>query len=152
MSLLHAENGVKSIFDMSFGEAAWRFFDEVILHGLLDTLKIIAFLFLAYLVMEFIEHKASDKLEDTIKKAGKFGPLAGGAVGMLPQCGFSAVAANFYTARVVSLGTLVAVFLSTSDEMIPILISHKLSAGAGFALLGYKLAPLDFWWTSFFDL
>lgn len=118
-----------------FGE----FLHEVVLHGFLDTLKIAAFLFLAYLFMEFIEHKASDKLERAIGKAGAFGPLIGASLGALPQCGFSAVAANFYTGGIVSMGALVAVFLSTSDEMIAIMISGKVSAGAIFAIIGYKL-------------
>lgn len=136
MSLLHAHG---SIFEMDTGEIFRGIFDEVILHALLDTLKIILFLFLAYLLMEFIEHKASERIEGFIKKAGVLGPLAGGLLGVVPQCGFSAVAANFYTARVISIGTIVAVFLSTSDEMLPIMISGSIPAGTVFAILGYKL-------------
>jgi len=113
--------------------------DEVVLHALLDTLKIVGFLFLTYLLMELIEHKAGARLKGFIGKAGKLGPALGASLGAVPQCGFSAAAANFYTGRVISLGTLVAVFLSTSDEMLPIMISGKISAGAIFAILGYKL-------------
>lgn len=93
-------------------------------HGVIDTLKAIPFLFLAYLLMELIEHKASDKMESALKKIGKGGPAVGTVLGCIPQCGFSATASNLYTAGVVTEGTLIAVFLATSDEAIPILISN----------------------------
>lgn len=114
------------------------FFEEIFLHGFFDTLKILPFLFLTYLLMEFIEHKADGRLEKFIKGAGKFGPAAGGALGIIPQCGFSTVASNLYTGRVISLGTLIAVFLSTSDEMLPILISGNFSAKMIIGILAYK--------------
>lgn len=114
--------------------------EEVVWHGLLDTLKLIPFLFLTYLLMEFIEHRASDKTASLIKKAGSLGPLAGGAVGIVPQCGFSAAAASLYTGRVITLGTLIAIFLSTSDEMLPILISGSVPVGKVMIILGYKAA------------
>ncbi|MBQ7332784.1 MAG: arsenic efflux protein [Clostridia bacterium] len=136
MTLLHAHS---SISDMSSGELFSAILDEVVLHSLLDSLKIVAFLFLAYLFMEFIEHKATARVESFIKKAGMLGPLAGGALGVVPQCGFSTVASNFYTARVISMGSLIAVFLSTSDEMLPIMISGSVSVKFIFAVLGYKL-------------
>ena len=91
--------------------------------GVIDTLNAILFLFLAYLLMEFIEHKASEKMEKTMAKIGNGGPIIGSALGCIPQCGFSATASNLYTAGVVTEGTLIAVFLATSDEAIPILIS-----------------------------
>jgi hypothetical protein len=116
------------------------FLEEVILHGLLDTLKIIPFLFLTYLLMEFIEHKASGKMNRLIKKAGVAGPLAGGLLGAVPQCGFSAMAANLYSGRVITAGTLIAIFLSTSDEMLPILISGSFEAGTIIGILLYKTA------------
>ncbi len=133
MTLLHeqAEHNAKTFY---------TFLEEVLWHGLLDTLKIIPFLFLTYLLMEFIEHKASDKAKRFMERSGPLGPIAGGIIGAVPQCGFSAAASNFYTGRVITLGTLIAVFLSTSDEMLPILISGKVSAGAIFAILGYKAA------------
>ncbi len=90
-----------------------------------DTLKLIPFLFLTYLLMEFIEHKTSEKAEETIKKAGKFGPVLGGILGIVPQCGFSASAAGLYSGGLISLGSLVAIFLSTSDEMLPVFISNQ---------------------------
>lgn len=114
--------------------------NEVLLSGILDTLRIIPFLFLTYLLMELIEHKAGEKTFRFMYRSGKFGPLVGGLLGAVPQCGFSAAASNFYTGRVITLGMLVSVFLSTSDEMLPIMISGKVPAKAIFAILAYKAA------------
>ena len=83
-------------------------------HAALDTLKISLFLFLSYLLMEFFEHRAGKRSEGIIKKAGRFGPLVGGLLGALPQCGFSAAASGLYAGRLISRGTLIAVFLATS--------------------------------------
>jgi len=91
---------------------------------IVDSIKLIPFLFITYLIMELIEHSAGEKTEKLIKKSGKFGPLLGALLGVVPQCGFSAVAANFYAAKIITRGTLIAIFLSTSDEMLPILISE----------------------------
>ena len=98
---------------------------DILIDALIDSIKILPFLFITYLIMEYIEHKMSEKSKITIKKAGRLGPLLGSSVGIIPQCGFSASATNLYSARVISLGTLIAVYLSTSDEMIPIFISEK---------------------------
>ena len=98
---------------------------EILLDAIIDSVKILPFLFITYLIMEYIEHKMSEKSKITIKKAGKWGPLLGSTVGIIPQCGFSASATNLYSARMISLGTLMAVYLSTSDEMIPVFISEK---------------------------
>ena len=98
---------------------------DLILDTLIDTLKLIPFLFLTYLAMEYLEHKTGEKTQSLVRKAGKFGPVIGGALGVVPQCGFSAAASNLYTGRVITLGTLIAIYLSTSDEMLPILISEK---------------------------
>lgn len=98
---------------------------EILLDAIIDSVKILPFLFITYLIMEYIEHKMSEKSKTTIKKAGKWGPLLGSAVGIIPQCGFSASATNLYSASVISLGTLISVYLSTSDEMIPVFISEK---------------------------
>lgn len=121
-------------------EGSWlvEMLDEVVLHGLLDTLKIIPFLFLTYLLMEFIEHKAGEKAENFMKKAGAFAPAVGGLLGTVPQCGFSAAVANLYAGRIVSMGTVVAVFLSTSDEMIPILVSGRIAVGTVALVVLYK--------------
>jgi hypothetical protein len=113
--------------------------NEVLLDALIDTLKIIPFLFLTYLLMEFIEHKASGKTVALLERSGKAGPAIGGILGALPQCAFSAVAANLYTGRVISLGTLIAVFLSTSDEMLPIMISSGARWQSILIILAYKL-------------
>lgn len=117
------------------------FFLDVLLDAFLDTLKLLPFLFLTYLLMEWIEHKGEDKTVRFIKKAGPYGPLVGGLFGMVPQCGFSAAAANLYTARILSAGTLIAVFLSTSDEMLVILLTEsEVPARLAFALVGIKAA------------
>ena len=112
---------------------------EPLLHGLLETIKAIPFLFLAYLLMEFIEHKASEKMESTLGKVGKGGPFIGSLLGCIPQCGFSATAANLYTAGIVTEGTLIAVFLATSDEAIPILIATPSAYGSIWKLLVSKI-------------
>lgn len=98
---------------------------DIILDCLIDTLKTVPFLFLTYLLMEYIEHRTSDKTKSMIRRAGKWGPLFGGVLGVIPQCGFSAAAAGLFSGRVITLGTLLAVFLSTSDEMLPILLSSQ---------------------------
>lgn len=92
-------------------------------HSLLDAAKLIPFLFLTYLLMEFLEHREGERTERYLRNAGKVGPLVGGALGILPQCGFSAAASSLYAGRVITSGTLIAIYLSTSDEMLPILIS-----------------------------
>lgn len=98
-----------------------RFFD-LIGDSLLDTLKLLPFLFLTYILMEYLEHRAGGSAEKFLKRSGQFGSVLGSALGILPQCGFSSAAAGLYSARVISIGTLIAVFLSTSDEMVPIFI------------------------------
>ncbi len=130
--LLHTHTGSEGFWSGLLKEVLW--------HGFLDTLKLVPFLFLTYLLMEFIEHRAADKTRAFLKRAGGLGPLAGGALGALPQCGFSAAAANLYTGRVVTLGTLIAVFLSTSDEMLPILVSGEVGFGRAMLIVGYKAA------------
>ncbi len=92
---------------------------------IIDALKLLPFLFVTYVIMEYIEHKAGDRAETMIRKAGKCGPLIGSVLGIVPQCGFSAAAANLYAGRIITLGTLFSVFLSTSDEMLPIFISEQ---------------------------
>ena len=117
-----------------------EFIHEVVLHGLLDSLKVLPFLFVTYLLMEWLEHKSGERTERFIKKAGKYGPLAGAALGVIPQCGISTMASNLYAARVITLGTLVAVFLSTSDEMLILLITESFPVTKILALLLYKIA------------
>lgn len=110
-----------------------------LLHTLIDTAKVVPFLFLTYLLMEFLEHKAGGAPERWLRGSGKVGPLIGGALGVLPQCGFSAAATGFYTGRMITTGTLIAVYLSTSDEMLPILISSGAPISTMLKLLGTKL-------------
>ena len=112
---------------------------DAILDSLIDTVKLIPFLLITYIIMEFIEHKTSHKTKDAIKKSGHFGPLIGGILGVVPQCGFSAPASSLYSARIITLGTLIAVFLSTSDEMLPILISEAVDVRIILSILGIKL-------------
>ena len=129
----------------------WHLLGHSVLHTLADTAKVVPFLFLTYLLMEFLEHKAGGAPERWLRGSGKIGPLVGGALGVLPQCGFSAAATGFYTGRMITTGTLIAVYLSTSDEMLPILISSGapiptilkllvtklvIGIGAGFAIDG----------------
>ncbi|MBP9996108.1 MAG: arsenic efflux protein [Lachnospiraceae bacterium] len=97
------------------------------LDGVLDTLKLIPFLLITYLLMEYLEARMQNKTKEKLHKAGKWGPLWGAVLGMLPQCGFSAAASNLYAGRVVTIGTLIAIYLSTSDEMLPIMISEAVS-------------------------
>lgn len=98
---------------------------EVIQDTLLDTIKLLPFLFVAFLIIEFIEHKLSNKQENIISKSGKFGPIVGALLGAVPQCGFSVLATNLYVTRIISLGSLISIYLSTSDELIPLMISHN---------------------------
>ncbi len=93
----------------------------------IDALRLLPFLFLTYLAMECLEHWTGGKMQEFVRKSGKAGPAIGGLLGVFPQCGFSAAAANLYAGRIITLGTLIAVFLSTSDEMLPIMISENVS-------------------------
>ena len=90
----------------------------------IDTAKMIPFLFIAYLLIEYIEHEKSHTMEKVLSKGGKFGFVPGAVLGLVPQCGFSAMASNLYSSRVITLGTLIAVYIATSDEAIPIMISQ----------------------------
>lgn len=89
--------------------------------------------------MEYIEHKTKDKTKEVVKKSGKYGPLIGSILGIFPQCGFSVSATNLYAARVITLGTLIAVYLSTSDEMLPIFLSEAVPLNTILTILGIKL-------------
>ena len=112
---------------------------HVITHTLKDTIKILPFLFITYLIMEYLEHKTSEKSKNVIKKSGKFGPIFGGLLGAVPQCGFSVSATNLYAGRVITLGTLISIYLSTSDEMLPILISSGTSIGLILKIVAVKI-------------
>lgn len=96
-------------------------------HSFIDSIKLLPFLFIAFFIIELIEHKLSDKSKDVISKSGKFGPILGSLLGLIPQCGFSVIATNLYITRILSLGTLISIYLSTSDEMLVILLSRNTS-------------------------
>lgn len=96
---------------------------DIILDTTVDFIKLIPFLFITYLVMEWIEHKSHGESENLIKKSGPFGPAVGALLGCVPQCGFSAAGSTLYAGRVISMGTLIAIYMSTSDEMLPVMIS-----------------------------
>lgn len=102
---------------------------DILLDTVLDSVKLIPFLFITYLVMEALEHSAGKKVQGVIRNAGKVGPLWGGLLGVMPQCGFSAAASSLYAGRVITIGTLFAIFLSTSDEMLPVLLSESVAMG-----------------------
>ena len=112
---------------------------EIIEDTLIDALKLLPFLFITYLIMEYIEHKMGHKTKHAIKKSGKWGPIIGSILGAFPQCGFSVSATNLYAGRVITLGTLIAVYLSTSDEMLPIFISEAVSPIIILKILGIKV-------------
>lgn len=112
---------------------------EIIKDTLIDGVRLLPFLFITYLIMEYLEHKTGEKTKNIIQKSGKLGPLWGGILGVFPQCGFSAAASNLYAGRIITLGTLIAIFLSTSDEMLPILISENVPIGLILKILAIKL-------------
>ncbi len=111
---------------------------DVIYDSLLDSIKLLPFLFLSYLAVEYIEHRMSDRSRQWIYRAGKAGPVIGALVGMIPQCGFSAAAAGLFAAGIVSPGTLLAIFLSTSDEMLPLMLSEGIRPTLIFRILAVK--------------
>lgn len=119
----------------TFIDIAWPVLED----SLLDTLYIIPFLFITYLAMEWLEHKTGGKAEAAIQRAGAAGPFIGAIVGVVPQCGFSAAAATLWAGRVITLGTLFAVFLSTSDEMLPIFIAEQVPLEVILKIIGAKI-------------
>lgn len=98
---------------------------DIIIDTLIDTLKLVPFLFIAFLLIELFEHKFSKRSIKVVESSGKYGPILGSILGIIPQCGFSVMATNLYVTRLITLGTLISIYLSTSDEMLPILISEK---------------------------
>ena len=112
---------------------------DIILDAFIDVLKLIPFLFVAFLVLEFIEHKMSEKNVKLLVNNKKVGPIIGGVLGAFPQCGFSVMVTRFFSSRVITLGTLIAVYLSTSDEMLPILISEGVGILTILKIIGIKV-------------
>ena len=113
---------------------------HVLEHSVLDTLRLVPFLFVTYLAMEALEHASAERVQAVVERSGKAGPVVGALLGAIPQCGFSAMAATLYAGRVVTAGTLVAVILSTSDEMVPVFLAHGAEAGTMLGILAAKAA------------
>ena len=112
---------------------------DIIIDTLIDSLKLLPFLFFAFLLIELFEHKLSNKTKKVVEKSGKFGPLFGSLFGAIPQCGFSVAATNLYVTRIISLGSLIAIYLSTSDEMIPVLLSENVEISIILKILAIKV-------------
>ena len=116
--------------------------EEIVAELLLDTagdsVKLLPFLLVTYILMELLEHHAGGRTKKRIYHAGKAGPLWGGLLGIVPQCGFSASASGLYAGRVITVGTLLAIYLSTSDEMLPVLISGGVPAATIAKILAAK--------------
>ncbi len=113
--------------------------EHVVSHAVADTLYLVPFLYITYLLMEWLEHKTGSKTQEAIKRAGAAGPVIGALLGVVPQCGFSAVSATLYAGRVITLGTLFAVFLSTSDEMLPVFLAEQVPFSTIASIMGAKV-------------
>ncbi len=112
---------------------------EYLIDALIDSLKLLPYLFITFIILEYIEHKLSKKNEKILTKNKKYGPIIGSILGAFPQCGFSTMAANLFSNKVITIGTLVAVFLSTSDEMLPIMLSQKVDILKLLKIIGFKI-------------
>lgn len=112
---------------------------ECIVDALIDTLKLFPYLLITFLLLEFLEHKLDNKNEQLLRKNKKIGPLVGSILGALPQCGFSAMASSLFSSKVITMGTLIAVFLSTSDEMLPIMVGEKMPIVNILQIIGFKV-------------
>ena len=117
----------------------WDLILDAALDALIDTAKMLPFLFAVYLLIEYLEHKASDKFAGALRRLGPFGPVGGAVLGCIPQCGFSVAVSNLYSGRLVSLGTLLAVYIATSDEAVPILLSDPTKISSVGMLIAAKL-------------
>lgn len=112
---------------------------EVILDTIVDSLKLIPFLLVAFLIIELLEHKLNNKTKNILTKSKKVGPIIGSLLGVIPQCGFSVMATNLYITRIITLGTLISIYLSTSDEMLIIMISEKVEISLILKILLIKI-------------
>lgn len=118
---------------------------EIIIDTIKDNLKLLPFLFLTFLFLEYLEHRVSNKSKKKLEKSGRFGPFIGGLIGAFPQCGFGVAATNLYVARIITIGTLISVYLSTSDEMLPILLSEGTNIGVIIKLITLKVVIGIIW-------
>ena len=114
-------------------------FTHALEHTFEESIGLLPFLLITYLIMEVIEDKIGEHAQAFVQTSGKLGPVVGGILGAFPQCGFSAAAASLYAGHVITRGTLIAIFLSTSDEMLPIMISNKVPMDMIFRVLGMKV-------------
>ena len=112
---------------------------DVLLDALIDTLKLLPYLFITFILLELLEHKLDKKNEELLSRNKKYGVLFGSLLGALPQCGFSTMASSLFSSKVITMGTLVAIFLSSSDEMLPIMISNKVSWDIILKIIGFKV-------------
>lgn len=112
---------------------------HIFLHSFLDTIKITPFIFLMYLLIECFEHKNNTDLSHKLMKTNLSGPILGGLFGSIPQCGFSVIASDLYAKKAITLGTLIAIFVATSDEAVPIILSHPEKAYIVFELIFIKI-------------
>lgn len=99
---------------------------HILNHSFFDTIKILPFIFVIYLLIEFFEHKNNTFFSHTLMKSKKSGAFAGALLGSVPQCGFSVIASDLFSKRAISLGTLISIFIATSDEAVPILLSEAI--------------------------
>ncbi|MBR5285412.1 MAG: arsenic efflux protein [Clostridia bacterium] len=109
-------------------------------HSAIETLMMLPFLAIAFFILEYIEAKVEEKSSAVIEKAGKAGPFAGALLGLIPQCGFSVIGSNFYAKRIITLGTLIAIYLSTSDEALLVMLTKPNRILDILTVLGIKLA------------
>lgn len=109
-------------------------------HAFEDTIYLVPFLLATYILLELLEHKAGNKAAVLVRKAGIAGPFVGSLLGAVPQCGFSAAGSALYASRAITLGTLFAVFLSTSDEMLPLFIAEQVDPLIMLSIIGTKIA------------
>ena len=112
---------------------------DCLLDGLIDSIKIIPYLFVTFLILEYLEHKLNVKSEKYLEKCNRVGPIVGGVFGALPQCGFSTMAAHLFSSGVITTGTLIAIFLSTSDEMLPVMIGEHADIKVLLGIVGFKV-------------
>lgn len=112
---------------------------DILKETILDGLKMLPFLFGAYLLLEFIEHRSGEKLRHALSHSGKYAVPLGAGIGLIPQCGFSVAASNLYAGRLITTGTLLAVFIATSDEAVPVMLASADGTGKILPLLGLKL-------------
>ncbi len=118
---------------------------DIVLDAVIDSVKTLPYLFITYLFMEYLEEHAGGRMAEAVERSGRFGPVIGGIIGIFPQCGFSTAASNLYAGNVITSGTLLAIFLSTSDEMLPMFLSGHLAPDRILKILLIKAVIGVFW-------